>query len=80
MPSDCRVALGHGYKIMMGFHEMAMNVPGKRLMDIDVNGRKVEADLDIRRLVGWGADFFKTEFFNAGGQLLCCRGVPCGRF
>ncbi|MDA0838100.1 MAG: glycoside hydrolase family 9 protein [Planctomycetota bacterium] len=47
---------GEKYKIMLGFYDVDVNKPGLRRMDVSLNGKPAEKELDVVKEVGWCTD------------------------
>ena len=51
---------GENYKINLGFYDVDVNRPGLRRMDVSLNGKLVEQDLDVVKEAGWCTDLVRT--------------------
>lgn len=52
------LSAGKTYAVNLGFNELEVNLPGKRLMDVYLNGQQVEQELDVCARGGWKRDLF----------------------
>ena len=63
------LSAGDEYVLELGWAEQDVMLPGDRLMDVFVNGRRVEKHLDVLRVAGGPGEYIRRQYTVTPGTL-----------